>query len=130
MDKEKNVTLVRGHNSGGKTTLANAITWCLFGKTNFKKGDDILVNKLAWQSLMPNSTINVEVILEIMHSGREYRISTKQEYKIMVGISANAKPRIQVNSLPIRTISYKDENGITTVPGLTLRPVFISLTCF
>ncbi len=112
MDTEKNVTLVRGHNSGGKTTLANAITWCLFGITNFKKGDEFLVNKLAWQQQRPNTTINVEVILEIVHSGREYRIETKQEYKIMVGISANSKPRVQVNSLPIRTISYKDENGI------------------
>ena len=31
LDKEHNITLVRGDNSAGKTTLANAITWCLFG---------------------------------------------------------------------------------------------------
>ena len=112
MDKDKNITLVRGHNSGGKTTLANAITWCLYGKTNFKKDDDKIINKLVWQAEKPNSIVTTEVALEIIHSNREYRIVTKQDYKIMVGISAESKPRVQVHSLPVRTISYKDENGI------------------
>ena len=29
---DKNVTVIQGTNDAGKTTMLNAITWCLFGK--------------------------------------------------------------------------------------------------
>ena len=33
----RNVTLVFGDNGSGKTSLANAFIWCLYGKNDFKK---------------------------------------------------------------------------------------------
>lgn len=35
-DDIKNVTIVMGNNGTGKTTLAQAFTWCLYGETSFK----------------------------------------------------------------------------------------------
>ena len=38
-DSQKNVTIVMGENGSGKTSLAQAFTWCLYGKTDFDDDD-------------------------------------------------------------------------------------------
>ena len=38
-DEEKNVTVIMGDNGAGKTTFAQAFSWCLYGKTTFKKSN-------------------------------------------------------------------------------------------
>jgi len=43
-DKEKHVTLVHAENSTGKTTMLNAIKWCLYGKADEFKDQESLVN--------------------------------------------------------------------------------------
>ncbi len=35
VDEDKNVTVIMGDNGTGKTTLAQAFQWALYGKTNF-----------------------------------------------------------------------------------------------
>lgn len=35
-DPVKNVTVIMGGNGSGKTTFAQAFTWCLYGNTDFK----------------------------------------------------------------------------------------------
>ena len=40
-DLQKNVTVIMGDNGTGKTTLAQAFTWCLYGETDFE--DKILL---------------------------------------------------------------------------------------
>ena len=36
VDGDKNVTVIMGDNGTGKTTLAQAFQWALYGKTNFQ----------------------------------------------------------------------------------------------
>lgn len=36
VDEDKNVTVIMGDNGTGKTTLAQAFQWALYGKTNFQ----------------------------------------------------------------------------------------------
>lgn len=36
IDKEKNVTVLIGVNTSGKTTIIRAFEWCLYGKTALK----------------------------------------------------------------------------------------------
>ena len=92
LDKDHNITLVRGENSSGKTTLANAITWCLFADA---KLDGTLINKLVWQNAKLHEKLTVKVEIELIHAEDEYTITTTQDYQIVQGISANAKNRPQ-----------------------------------
>lgn len=113
IDKDKNITLIRGENTGGKTTLANAITWCLFGTYNFDKEDNQgnvkLVNKKVWRNEYPNKKIPVSVIIEIIKEKTLYTIETTQYYKTSIGIGANAKMTVQVDGCTQRKLSYTDE---------------------
>ena len=33
---DKNITIIQGNNEVGKTTIMNAITWCLYGRELYK----------------------------------------------------------------------------------------------
>ena len=115
-DNDRNITLVKGHNSGGKTTLANAISWCLFGTYKFKdevtdaKGSVRLVNNLIWQNSKPNTIIPVTVVLEVIHADITYKIETTLKYKTIIGISADSRLRVQPEGYIEREVSFKDEN--------------------
>ncbi len=69
MDPEKNITLIHGENGVGKTTLLNAILWCLFEKLtpDFERPKE-LVN---YEAMKENrSTCRVEVTF--VYEGNEY----------------------------------------------------------
>ena len=62
-DKEKNVTVILGDNTSGKTTLIQAFNWCLYGETSFKTRE--LINSETLISLSPFSTAEVLVEVEL-----------------------------------------------------------------
>lgn len=78
-DNEKNVTIVIGDNGSGKTTLLQAFFWCLYGSVSFNDKD--LFNKEDFKRLGINQSINVEVIIHLIHSNTEYSISRLIHYK-------------------------------------------------
>ena len=45
VEPEKNITFVLGGTGFGKTTLCQSFRWCLYGKSDFKKPEDILSQK-------------------------------------------------------------------------------------
>lgn len=108
LDKEHNITLVRGDNSAGKTTLANAITWCLFADA---KLEGTLINKLVWENTKLHEKLTVKVEIVLIHAEDEYTITTTQDFQIVQGISANSKCRPQPIGGIVRKISYK---GVST----------------
>ena len=69
-DKDKNVTFIMANNYTGKTTIANAFTWCLFGKTNFTNG--ILLNRKIQNELPPRSEVSVEVEVRLQYGNNDY----------------------------------------------------------
>lgn len=81
-DKEKNVTIILGDNTFGKTTLLQAFNWCLYDFVMFDadSNPDMLLNyELASQ--MQNGSRNlVEVKIILIHKNTEYTISRVQEY--------------------------------------------------
>lgn len=103
IDKQKNVTLILGDNGTGKTTIAQAFNWCLYGKTTFS--NNILLNRNKANYLIPNDTEIVNVIVCLEHNNKKYKIIRKQEYCYKgnnIAIS-NTKFEIQV----------VDNNGIS-----------------
>lgn len=111
-DKEKNVTLVRGDNSAGKTTLANALTWCFFGKLDKETSKGPLINTLVWEKAKVNSIEQVQVEVALLYSNREFKVTTTQEFLMQQGILANSKKRPQPHGNVVRKITYKDDDGI------------------
>lgn len=77
-DKEKNVTVLIGVNTSGKTTLIRAFEWILYNKNEFD--DKILLNKNVADNMQTGETQAVRGTLVLEHNGKEYEISRKQVY--------------------------------------------------
>lgn len=77
-DKEKNVTVLIGVNTSGKTTLIRAFEWILYNKNEFD--DKILLNKNVADNMQAGDTQAVRGTLVLEHNGIEYEISRKQIY--------------------------------------------------
>lgn len=78
-DPERNVTLVIGDNGTGKTTFAQAFTWCLYGETDFS--NKVMLNRLVAEKMTPDQKITVKVILTLTHGDADYQITRSQDYK-------------------------------------------------
>lgn len=108
-DKKKNVTFVMANNYTGKTTLANAFTWCLFGKTNFANG--ILLNRKIQNNLSAREEIYVEVEVRLQYGNNDYCIKRAQKYinnQMLYGKSKLDSDKSELY------ITYKDpETGLT-----------------
>lgn len=88
----KNITVILGQNGSGKTSLAQAFTWCLYGETNFS--DKILLNKKVAIDLPINGTKTVKVELKLVHNQIDYTIQRKQDYTKNSDDDLKAKPTI------------------------------------
>lgn len=102
-DSNKNVTIVLGKNTSGKTTLIQAFNWALYGKTNFETSDFLLNLEIA-NNLKPNEVAEVYVIIELIHDGVEYTIKRSQNY--ICNVPGNVEPKNANVSL-----QYKMSNG-------------------
>ena len=107
-DSDKNVTVLLGDNTFGKTTILQAFNWCLYGVADFPKDSDpdFLLNlEVANEQagIQQKCEVSVELILE--HKDTEYIVHRKQAYIDRAYGSWNA-----LNSQLL--VSYK-ENGIT-----------------
>lgn len=81
VDAEKNVTVLLGDNTFGKTTILQAFNWCLYDMADFPKDSnpDFLLNlEVANEQVGKNCEVYVELILE--HKGTEYIVFRKQLY--------------------------------------------------
>lgn len=107
-DADKNVTVLLGDNTFGKTTILQAFNWCLYGIADFPKDSnpDFLLNlEVANEQagIQQKCEVYVELILE--HKETEYFVLRKQAYIDRAYGSWNA-----LNSQ--LTVAYK-EKGIT-----------------
>lgn len=82
-DSDKNVTVLLGDNTFGKTTILQSFNWCLYGVADFPKDSNPefllnleVANELA--GVQQKCEVYVELILE--HKGMEYIILRKQPY--------------------------------------------------
>lgn len=107
-DPEKNVTVLLGDNTFGKTTILQAFNWCLYGMAEFPKDSnpDFLLNlEAADEAAGVTQKIDVEVEIELTHRDITYNVLRVRTYVDRAIGSWNALPD-QVS------ITYK-EGGIT-----------------
>lgn len=78
-DPDRNVTLIIGENGTGKTTFAQAFTWCLFGETDFS--NKVMLNRIVAERMTPDQKVVVKVVLTLKHGDADYEIVRTQEYR-------------------------------------------------
>lgn len=106
-DTDKNVTVLLGNNTFGKTTILQAFNWCLYRVADFPKDSnpDFLLNlEVANEQAGIEQKCEVYVELVLEHKNTEYVVIRKQAYV----------DRAYGNWSPLNsqlTVSYK-ENGI------------------
>ena len=114
-DPKKNVTVILGDNTFGKTTLLQAFHWVFYGKLNSENQSEYLLNFDRAFELANGERENVEVEITVTHGEFEYIITRTQQY-----LCLNNYPIAQ----PVKTksgdklfskvkISYKDKDGQT-----------------
>lgn len=103
-DPEKNVTIILGDNTFGKTTLLQMFNWCFYDKAIFNDNPDFLLN-LELSSKMYNGDNPVEVLIEIVlqHEGRDYTITRKQDYLKINGKVIHKESQLKVSFKDIET---------------------------
>ena len=102
-DKEKNVTVILGDNTSGKTTLIQAFNWCLYGETSFKTKDLINSESLQEMGIMSSKEVSVEI--ELIHEDKLYVIRRTQK------VIKNDYGRAPTFSAPVLKVEYKEQNG-------------------
>jgi DNA sulfur modification protein DndD len=102
-DPVKNVTVIMGENASGKTTLAQAFTWCLYGDTDFD--DKSMLCKATSQAMLPNADETVRVELGLMHNRTEYTLIREQRYK------KDKTGNMKRPNNTIFKIAYKNKDG-------------------
>ena len=105
-DKEKNVTIVLGVNTSGKTTIVQSFLWCLYGVCSFKTKE--LLNAEVKASLSANTSVTASVKIVLVHDKKEYTIERSQRYY------ANDFSEVRSDS-PILSLTYKDDSGNSQV---------------
>ena len=103
-DPDKNVTVILGVNTSGKTTIVQAFNWCLYELTSFKARDMILNSELSF-SLPEDGFIDVRVEIVLVHEDKEFTITRTQRFTR--GADSN-KVRGERSNL---TVLYKEPNG-------------------
>lgn len=101
----KNVTIILGENGTGKTTFAQAFSWCLYGETGFS--DKIILNRIVASDMTPSEEKEVKVTLELKHGEVDYKLIRRQVYQ---------KDRFDnvKGDNTIFDIALKDKDGNTT----------------
>lgn len=103
-DKEKNVTIILGDNTFGKTTLLQAFNWCLYEEAVLEN-PDMLLNLDVASSMHENESTDIEVEITLLYNGTEYILTRTQTYQKKNGKVKGLNPNIRV--------SYKQKDGQT-----------------
>lgn len=105
-DSDKNVTIILAENGVGKTTLAQAFQWALYGSTE-GFNDKVLLNLVLQKEMGKGTTDKVKVDLVLVHEDIEYTISRTQIYKKELSGDVKIVPGSELN------IAYLNKDGQT-----------------
>lgn len=115
MDKEKNVTVLVGANTSGKTTIIRAFEWCLYKTNNFP--DKILLNKKVRDNLSPGDKADTYVEIEFIHDEKIYTLKRSITYTCISKNIKNNDFEVKLDSKPIEKLelSFQQEDGQTKI---------------
>lgn len=77
-NQERNVTVLIGVNTSGKTTIIRAFEWCLYGKNGFE--DQILLNSDVRSNMNIGDTQTTYVAVTFIHDSMQYTLKRSFKY--------------------------------------------------
>ena len=104
-DNERNVTVVLGKNTSGKSTLLQAFNWCLYGNAKFQTKSDLINSEVA-NNMNVGDKDEVAVEIVLVHNNTEYTITRTQEY-VRHASGVRGEP------MKLPDISYRQDDGQT-----------------
>lgn len=115
-DKEKNVTILIGVNTSGKTTIIRAFEWCLYGKKGFE--DPVLLNSEVRDQMKEGDIQESWAAVTFTHDDIVYTIKRSFRYVCNERTVENNKTIINLNKNPEESISleYLQKDGQTKTP--------------
>lgn len=116
-DPDKNVTVLIGINTSGKTTIIRAFEWCLYGKNGFD--DPVLLNSEVRDNMHPGDVQESWVAITFTYDGRQHTLRRQFKYTCTERtIDENNKPLVSLNRKPEENVSlvYLQSDGQTKTP--------------
>lgn len=116
-DPEKNVTVLIGVNTSGKTTIIRAFEWCLYGKNGFE--DPFLLNSEVRDNMNVGDTQEVWVAITFSHEDsngqKMYTLKRKFTYLCNERTKADGRLVVGLNKKPEEDLSltYLQADGQT-----------------
>lgn len=115
-DPEKNVTVLIGVNTSGKTTIVRAFEWCLYKKKGFE--DPVLLNSEVRDNMQVGDRQDVWVAVTFTHDNKVYTIKRMFKYLCNERKSDGDKWIVSLNEKPEENLSleYLQSDGQTKTP--------------
>lgn len=99
-DNERNVTVIKGDNGTGKTTMLSAFHWAFYGEVIEPLAIEEMLNKRARNELEEGQSIDSYVKVEITDKGTDYVFLRRQMFKKQSGfVIASEPPEVIVTNL-------------------------------
>ena len=112
IDKEKNVTVIIGENTCGKTTLVQAFIWCLYGRADFK--DKRILNAEVRDELVNNSIGTKKDALVrvcLIHNDITYLIERKEISKVNENTKISSEQTFKIYEMDVYNGAIPLENS-------------------
>lgn len=115
-DTEKNVTVLIGVNTSGKTTIVRAFEWCLYGKIGFE--DPVLLNSEVRDNMQVGERHETWVAVTFKHDDKLYTIKRSFNYVCNERTLEGNKWIVNLNKKPEEKLSleYLQSDGQTKTP--------------
>lgn len=115
-DSEKNVTVLIGINTSGKTTIVRAFEWCLYGKNGFE--DPILLNSDVRANMNVGDRQETWVAVTFTHNGIVHTIKRSFRYTCSERKTAGGVTEVSLSKKPDEylTLEYLQKDGQTKTP--------------
>ena len=115
-DPEKNVTVLIGINTAGKTTIVRAFEWCLYGKNGFD--DPVLLNSQVRDNMNVGDSQSVSVEITFEHNSMQYTLKRLYKYLCNERRTIDGKLYVELNKKPEEklTLEYLQSDGQTKTP--------------
>lgn len=112
-DPDKNVTVLIGVNTSGKTTIIRAFEWCLYNKNGFD--DKVLLNSEVRDKMEKGNSQDVWVAITFEHDGEILTLKRKHTYVCNERTRAEGKLEVILNKKPDMDLSltYLQADGQT-----------------
>jgi len=115
-DPDKNVTVLIGVNTSGKTTIIRAFEWCLYGKIGFE--DPVLLNSDVRDKMQVGDKQSASVSVSFTHDDVVYTIKRTAKYTCTERYLDGDKTVVVLAKKPDEDLSleYLQKDGQTKTP--------------